>query len=191
VAFKYQLDDYYNAPRQEIRPANSIVKADERIAEIDLVQDIEGHAEITCVPLAKGLCTASRQLQLSITSDNDTTNIDLGQILRGRRYAYPVGRTEGAPTSVRPNTCIHVHSAWKVLTESGLGLVSAKEGIHMIQAKNTAELLALLGKLYPESITVMKEGDSLEVALVSGKGLSKSGRFIIQTKAGTENIMPS
>jgi hypothetical protein len=47
--------------------------------------------------------------------------------------------------------------------------VSAKEGIHLIQARNHIEVLALLGKIYPESVTVIKEGESMEAALISNK----------------------
>jgi hypothetical protein len=39
-------------------------------------------------------------------------------------------------------------------------------------------------------VTVMKEGESLQAALRSGKGFSKGGRFIIQTNADAESIMP-
>ena len=190
VAFKYQLEDYYTAPRTEIISADTIIEADERIPAAEPLQSAEGQTEAAYVPLAKGSCTAFGQLQLSITRDNIITSIDLGQVFRGRRYAYPLGKSQGASANSIPNTRIHVHSAWKVLTESGIGLVTAKEGIHLIQARSSVELLALLGKLYPESVTVMKEGESLQAALRSGKGFSKGGRFIIQTNADAESIMP-
>lgn len=190
VAFNYQVEDYYTAHRTEIGPADETIAAGDVIPESLPAQDVDERTEIAHVPLAKGLCTASRQLQLSITRRNTTVDIDLGQISRGRRYSYPLGKTQGAPTAITSETPIHLHSAWKILTEAGPGLVTAKEGIHLIKAASNIELLALLGKIYPESVTVMKEGESLEAALKSGKGLSKSGRFIIQTKGDIEVIMP-
>ena len=154
--------------------------------------DVEAHGEVTIVPLAKGLSTASRQLQLSVTRANtEPVSIDLGQITRGRRYAYPVGKAQGAPANNSSNTPVHVHSAWKVLTESGASLLTAKGGIHLINAGSKVELLALLGKIYPENVIVVKEGEYLDAAQVAGKGLPYGGRFIIQTKGDVAAIMPN
>ena len=83
-----------------------------------------------------------------------------------------------------------MHSACNVLTELGPGLVSAKEGTNLIQARRTIELLTPLSKLDPKSIAVIKEGESFEAALISNTGFFKSGRLITQIKADAEGIIP-
>lgn len=192
VAFQYQLRDYYTATRSEITSADDIIDIRDKLPLPKSAVNVEEHGEVTLVPLAKGLSTASRQLQLSVAPANtEPVNIDLGQITRGRRYAYAIGKAQGAAASKSSNTPVHVHSAWKVLTESGPGLVTAKEGIHLISAGSNVELLALLGKIYPENVIVVKEGEHIEAAQAAGKGLPDSGRFIIQTKGDVETIMPN
>jgi hypothetical protein len=192
VAFQYQLRDYYTATRSEITSADDIIAIRDKLPLPISTGDVEEQGEVTIVPLAKGLSSASRQLQLSVTRANtEPASIDLGQITRGRRYAYPVGKAQGAPASNSSNTPVHVHSAWKVLTESGASLLTAKGGIHLINAGSKVELLALLGKIYPENVIVVKEGEYLEAAQVAGKGLPYGGRFIIQTKGDVAAIMPN
>ncbi|KAI9739873.1 MAG: hypothetical protein M1818_004929 [Claussenomyces sp. TS43310] len=193
VAFQYQLRDYYTAPRAEIPPADASVTAGDNLPTSTSAGHVQEHGEMNLVTPAKSASTTARQLQLSIEGANDTgtVSIDLGQIARGRRYAYAVGRKHGAPGHGTADTNVKVYSGWKVLTESGTGLVSASDGVHLIKAASNVELLALLGKIYPENVVVIQEGESLEAALAAGKGLPDSGRFVIQTKSNLEPIMPT
>jgi hypothetical protein len=74
-----------------VRIGSSLIGA-ERTPTIDLrdadhicptIQQLyDEYGEIAYTPLANALCPASRQIQLSITHNNMTVSIDLGQISR-------------------------------------------------------------------------------------------------------------
>ncbi|MCJ1382730.1 hypothetical protein MMC17_005843 [Xylographa soralifera] len=188
VAFQYELRDYYTADRIEVPVQETLVSGD----KIDGMLEQNGTTglQATLVPVP----TESREvrhLQLTLEySKRAPVKIDLGHIARGRRYAYVVGCKHGASSDVVPKE-VKVHSAWKVLIESGPGLVMANKGIHLIQASNNIELLALLGKLYPENVIFKEQGQSLEQAQEAGKGLPEAGRFIVESVGEEASIMPS
>ncbi len=132
----------------------------------------------------------ARYLQLTLKSAKGSiVRIDLGQIARGRRYAHVVGHRQGGTGDVAPKE-VKVHSAWKILTESGPRLVMANEGIHLIQANSNVELLALLGKIYPENVVFKKKKQSLNHALEAGKGLPETGCFIVDLVGEEISMMP-
>ncbi len=188
VVFQHEFRDYYTAHRTEIPGAEKLLSGDKLEGTLAQNATTELQASLLPVPAED---KAARHLQLTLESGKDSpVKIDLGQIARGRRYAYVVGHKHGASSEVVPEE-VKVHSAWKVLTESGPGLVMANKGIHLIQASNNIELLALLGKLYPENVVFKKQGQSLEQAQAAGKGLPEAGRFIIELVGTEASIMPS
>ena len=193
VAFQYELLDYYAADRTEVPEPEKLVSGYDKV-EGTLAEKgtTELQATLVSVP-AEG--KAARHLQLTLERSNGQgvpVKTDLGQIARGRRYAYVVGHKHGAASDALPPEEVHVHGACKILTESDPGLVMANKGIHLIQANNNSiELLALLGKLYPENVVFMKQGQSLKQAQEAGKGLPEAGRFIVESLGRAASIMPT
>ena len=188
VTFQYEPRDYYTADRTEVPEQEKLVSGDK--LESTLAQNGTTRLQATLVPVPAEN-RAVRHLQLTLENGKGApVKIDLGQIARGRRYAYVVGHKHGASSDAVPEE-VKVHSAWKVLTESGPGLVMANKGIHLIQANNNIELLALLGKLYPENVVFKEQGQSLEQAQEAGKGLPEAGRFIVESVGKEASIMPS
>ena len=181
AVFQYELRDYYIADRSEVPVQEKLISGDQ--SEGALVQND------TLVPVPTDT-EAAHFLQLTLRSGTGTiVRVDLGQVARGRRYAYVVGRKQGATGDAAPKE-VKVYSAWKILTDSGPGLVTANEGVHLIQANSNVELLALLGKLYPENVVFKKKGQSLKQALEAGKGLPEAGRFIVELLGEEESVMP-
>ena len=188
VTFQYEIRDYYTADRIEVPVQEKLVPGDKMEGMSE--QNGTTGLQATLVPVPTESREA-RHLQLTLEYGKSTSvKIDLGQIARGRRYAYAVGRKHGASSDVVPKE-VKVNSARKVLVESGPGLVMANKGIHLIQASNNIELLALLGKLYPENVILKERGQSLEQAQEAGKGLPEAGRFIVESVGEEASIMPS
>lgn len=186
-AFQYEIRDYYTADRSETPTQAKLMSGDQ--SEGILAPNGTEELRATLVPVPTATKDA-RHLQFTLERGEDAVvRVDLGQIARGRRYAYVVGRKHGATGDAAPRD-VQVHSAWKILTESGPGLVTAKEGIHLIQASSNIELLALLGKLYPENVVFKEKGQSLKQALAAGKGLLDAGRFIVELVKEKASIMP-
>ena len=164
AVFQYELRDYYIADRSEIPIQEKLVSADR--SEVTLAQNGITDLQATLVPVPADT-TAARYLHLTSKSGKGTiVRIDLGQIARGRRYAFVMGHGQGATGDAVPNE-VKVHSVWKILTETGPWLVMADEGVHLIQADSNVELLALLGKLYPENVVFKEKG---QVAETSSRG---------------------
>jgi hypothetical protein len=97
--------------------------------------------------------------------------VDLGQIARGRRYAYQMAKTR-ASHEVSPSegwsTSARVYSPVAILSQPGL--VSSQEPcLHLIPAANPVIGLALLGKLYPENVVMLGADQQPEVAEALGK----------------------
>ena len=187
AVFQYELRDYYIADRSEIPTPEKVTSGDQ--SEGMLAQNGTTDLQPALISVPTGT-KAARYLLFTLQSgDGTTVRVDLGQIARGRRYAYVVGHQQGASGGVAPED-VKVYSAWKVLTDSGPGLVMANGGINLIQANSNVELLALLGKLYPENVIFKEKGQSLKQALEAGKGLPEAGRFIVEMLGEEASVMP-
>lgn len=187
AVFQYELRDYYIADRTEIPTPEKLTSGDQ--SEGTSARNGTTDLQATLIPVPTGT-KAARYLVFTLESGKGTTvRVDLGQIARGRRYAYVVGHQQGASIGVAPKE-VKVYSAWKVLTDSGPGLVMANGGDNLIQANSNVELLALLGKLYPENVVFKEKGQSLKDALEAGKGLPEAGRFIVEMLGEEASVMP-
>lgn len=117
-------------------------------------------------------CQARYQLKLQIkVNESMHVAIDLGQIARGRRYAYQlaeirvsqhVAPEEGWSTSAR------VYNPLAILSQPGL-VTAQDEGLHLIPAANPVIGLALLGKLYPQNVVMLGADQPPAVAEAIGK----------------------
>jgi hypothetical protein len=136
------------------------------------------------------------RLQLTLESGIGIA-VDLGQITRGRRYAYdlqvnaskPNGtagpKSNGVQVKELPRTL--VHKVADILSQPGLvisprarrdeGNSSSAPAIHVIPVADPIIKLALLGKLYPENVILVRDQESIEAVTKTGKGFSE--RFVI------------
>jgi hypothetical protein len=159
LAFRYAFADYLSAPRSPIGPPSD---------DVDLLAE----AAILAEPADED----SVRLRLELTTDQRSYRVDLGQCLRGQRFAYrPIANTTAAavPTAA-PNDVVS-HDIGAVLGQPGL--VTADNGIHLLPTDGDAVLtLALLGKIYPENTVLAGTTDWSDI-LATGKGYG--AKFVI------------
>ena len=182
ILFDNEHKDYYSVPRTEIdKPAATFPSAyaAELINETSLSSKL---ADSTLnVTLAKAESGAIRQIKLQGSFEDESRfSIDLGQIARGLRYAYraPAIKTEyEKPAPASPESWpFFMHKAADVLAQPDL-VTSNRDGLHVILAASPIVRMALLGKLYPENVVLLKEGQALSDALRVGKAFGP--KFVI------------
>lgn len=184
VVFQYERSDYYAAKRVAITGGVGLEgyetkkSGDESPMEASWVSSpVEGQP-------------GSRYLHLTLAKqDGSVARVDLGQISRGRRYAYSSSTNHGASLSANMQE-VRFHSAWDILTQHGDALVTADEGVHVVDVSGNVELLAVLGKLYPENVVVLDRGEPLEKAFGAGKGLADGGKFVVRVLGEEKSVMP-
>ncbi|KAK4120363.1 hypothetical protein N657DRAFT_579872 [Parathielavia appendiculata] len=187
VLFDYEHPDYFSAPRSEVHKKETAVPAD----GWNLSSLLRTRTAVTESSFAidGGNDSLRRIVKLRLTLDSGTcVAIDLGQIARGRRYAYEVtsrSKTNGTGIAAIakhfPSTAL-VHSTADILSQPGLVTSPrAQEGspstIHIIPAPEPVIKLALLGKLYPENVILFRDLDDLDAITRTGKGFAE--RFVI------------
>ncbi|KAH0498523.1 hypothetical protein TgHK011_005775 [Trichoderma gracile] len=189
VLFDYEHAQYISAPRTELTAqdalttktgwnAASLLDADTSVAESSLVVE----------PSVDAL---RRVVKLGLTLDSGAcVSVDLGQIARGRRYAYEVrsDKKNGADDDeAASDSTAFVHSAASVLSKPGL-VISPRVTpgnppvVHVIPTSDPILRLALLGKLYPENVILVKEHDSLGALSRAGKNFAE--KIVIFEKNG-------
>ncbi|KAL9616287.1 MAG: hypothetical protein Q9160_008827 [Pyrenula sp. 1 TL-2023] len=187
IAFKSEIQDYYVAQRAEIVAPMEIISAGSVPSFSDQPLDASWLSvdETSCGNPDNGVA-----LKLHVRfSDRSTTAVDLGQIARGRRYAYQVSRESS--TGSQEAVPVYVHSAADVLIKSDTGLVTAKDGgIHLILVQSSIVALALLGRIYPENVIVLGPEETIADAERVGKSLSGKPKFVIQIGSAKKNFMP-
>ena len=188
VNFDYELADYFSAPRQEIpAPAATLEQGAWPPTPSSPYESKVKESSIMVVNPGKGL---SRQLKLQLKFENGScTATDLGQIARGRRYAYLAagfntsnGHSNGHANDTKSTNGLNkdsvIHSALTIISSPGGGLLTSKNGgLHVIPAQEAIVSLALLGKLYPENVVLLPEGES--PAAVEKAGKSFEPKFVI------------
>ncbi|TFB04216.1 hypothetical protein CCMA1212_003458 [Trichoderma ghanense] len=175
VLFDYEHAQYINAPRTELSASDalttktgwnaaSLLDADTSVVESALAVDPSGDA-------------LRRVVKLGLTLDSGAcVSVDLGQIARGRRYAYELrsDKTGSGADEAASDSTAYVHSAASILSKPGLVISprvtpGSPPGVHVIPTADPILRLALLGKLYPENVILAKEHDSLD-------GISRAGK---------------
>jgi hypothetical protein len=187
VLFDYEHKDYFSAPRSEVHKGETAVPAD----GWNLSSLLRTRTAVTESSFAidGGNDSLRRIVKLRLTLDSGTcVAVDLGQIARGRRYAYEISsrsKTNGTGIAAIkkhfPSTAL-VHSTADILSQPGLVTSPrAQDGkpstIHIIPAPEPVIKLALLGKLYPENVILFRDLDDLDAITKTGKGFAE--RFVI------------
>lgn len=122
--------------------------------------------------LAEPVGERAALLWLDLSAGSHSYRVELGQCLRGQRFAY-------RPQAVREGVAVEaqVHRAQDILVQPGL--VTASDGTHLVPTGGNALItLALLGKIYPEN-TVLGEAAAWSEVLAAGKGYGS--KFILGT----------
>lgn len=206
VLFDYEHQEYINAPRSELSPrservGNEIASTNGRWNLSSLLA-VDTRVTESSLDIDAGNDALRRTVKLRLTLDSGTcVAVDLGQITRGRRYAYEV-RSEkklngtGSPAAKSPevqpvsaSTALEspatnglpttfYHSTADILSRPGLVIsprTKAGQGntIHIIPTTDPIIKLALLGKLYPENVILLKNRDDMDALSKAGKGFSE------------------
>lgn len=184
LLFDYKDKDYFSVPREEIdTPARTLLGLpSDSIAEYSsTVSSILSSSLAFDSPAGAKPSSAVRLIKLCGTlEDGSQFSVDLGQISRGLNYAYRVSPTDNDGTTSPERITCRWHKASEVLSLPNLVTSTSstgESGLHTIQAVNPVVRLALLGKLYPENIVLLGEGQSLSRALEVGKGFGL--KFVI------------
>ncbi|MFD4532095.1 hypothetical protein ACFWNL_14670 [Kitasatospora sp. NPDC058397] len=141
-----ELRDYYAAPRtlvEHLPPATTTPGP--------LTGRITGR--IVAGPVADGARTAA----IELTHDGATAHVDLGQALRGHRFAHRPDSATGAdalpadaPATIPPAAA----DVWTALRAPGLVWTEAGDAVLDATGQGDLVVLALLGRLYPENVTL-------------------------------------
>ncbi|KAG5820499.1 hypothetical protein H9Q74_008509 [Fusarium xylarioides] len=203
VLFDYEHKEYIDAPRTELAASEavsgdgswnlpSLLGVDTRVTESSLAIDAGKDALRRIV-----------KLRLTLYSGK-SVSVDLGQIARGRRYAYEVkaekGSTNGTSSpilsalSTQGASGIHktiVHDAADILSRPGLVISPrVKDGhgntIHIIPTSDPILKLAFLGKPYPENVILSREKDNIDALSKAGKGFAE--RLVILDRINEKAI---
>ena len=159
LAFRHAFADYLSAPRSPIGPSSS---------DVDFLDE----AAIVAEPMDDESVT----LRLKLTTSERSYRVDLGQCLRGQRFAYrpAVAAVPATAPTAAPNDALS-HDIGAVLGQPGL--VTADDGIHLLPTGGDAVLtLALLGKIYPENTVLAGTADWSNI-LRAGKGYG--AKFVV------------
>lgn len=162
VGFRYGLADYLAAPRSEIGA---------------VADDAPPTGDGTI--LAERVGEGEAMLWLDLSAGARSYRVELGQCLRGQRFAYRPQAGKGGMSDG-----VETHRAEEILVQPGL--VTAGDGEHIVPTGGNALVtLALLGKIYPENI-VLGEAAPWSDVLAAGKGYG--AKFVLGTPAGVRDL---
>ncbi|MFL1430709.1 MULTISPECIES: hypothetical protein [unclassified Nocardiopsis] len=163
VTYVVRTRDYYAAPRtlvEDLPPAAAPGPLTARV--------VPG-------PVADGVRTAA----IEVTADGATARVDLGQALRGHRFAHRPDGT-GAASSGASRTA----DVWAALRAPGL--VWTQAGDTTLDATGLEDLavLALLGRLYPENVALAPADRPAAPAGTGGNGRPSSLVVLVDPPQG-------
>ncbi|KAJ6441381.1 Zeaxanthin epoxidase, chloroplastic [Purpureocillium lavendulum] len=211
VLFDYEHQEYVNAPRSELTLSKESSGAETVISNgrwnLSSLLAVDTRVTESSLDIDAGNDALRRVVKLRLTLDSGKcVAVDLGQITRGRRYAYDVrsekrlngsspttnGDTDKqalelsdalSPSTVNGNDIVTLlHNTADILTSPGLVIsprtrTGRRNLVHIIPVTDPVIKLALLGKLYPENVILLGEKDDINALGKTGKGFSE--RFVI------------
>jgi hypothetical protein len=143
-----ELTDYYAAPRTPIEQLQSATTTP---------TTLDGRI------VAGPAIDERRTAHIEVTRDDTTTSVDLGQALRGHRFAYLQGPATGATTGEARTADL-----WAVLCTHGLVWTEAGDVTVDATGQDDTVVLALLGRLFPDNI-VLRPADHRAGPVTAGK----------------------
>ncbi|MFE5737774.1 hypothetical protein [Streptomyces celluloflavus] len=155
VTYVAEVRDYYAAPRTLVE-------------DLPLAHTAPGPltARIGTGPVADGTRTAG----IEITRDGTTARVDLGQALRGHRFAH---RPDPAAGDADSDTAPRTAAVWSALRAPGLVWTQAGDVTLDATGQDDLVVLALLGRLYPENVALRPAGRSAAPTPSAGTGPSR------------------
>lgn len=192
LLFRYEYEDYFSAPRTEMPPPIMMQSAGTWPPSV--IATTDGRIRSTYLNIDRSIDIGSSSgclVRMNIVFETgECVSVDLGQISRGRRYAYRVKDTQAKCVTVACDgdtsqskgfsRASELHTAMTVLTQSGSGLVTAaRGGIHIVKTEEPIVGLALLGRLYPENIVMLDTEQSPELLESVGKSFGNGPKFVI------------
>ncbi|MEU5024953.1 hypothetical protein [Streptomyces milbemycinicus] len=155
-----EVRDYYAAPRTLIEHLPPATGTPGPII-----------ARIVAEPVVDGTRTA--HVEVTHTAHNGAAaRIDLGQCLRGHRFAH---RQDPAEAVVDARTA----DTWSVLRAPGLVCTEGGDAVLDATAQDNTVVLALLGRLYPDHVVLRPAGHRAGPVTAAGNG---PGRLVIDIR---------
>lgn len=114
---------------------------------------------------------ATRTAHIEVTHDGTTARVDLGQALRGHRFAGQAPTVEAAPIGDARTADL-----WDVLRAPGLVWTEAGDVTVDATGQDDLMVLALLGRLYPENVALRHTGRHAGPATADS---DRPGRIVI------------
>lgn len=169
ILFEYEYADYPSAPRSEVCDPVEIIPPNRWASSLSTLIKVEiKECALSVENLNGNRCLLKLSLSLS---ESVQVSIDLGQIARGRRYAYQKIETSRSPTEspiMGFSTPFSLCNPTAILSQPGL-VTSQDSGIFLVPAANPVIGLALLGKLYPDNVVMLGGKQAPAVAEAIGK----------------------
>ncbi|KAL6854077.1 hypothetical protein J3F83DRAFT_764549 [Trichoderma novae-zelandiae] len=189
VLFDYEHAQYISAPRTELTAKDAVTsKTNWNAASLLEADTGVTDSTLTVEPTGDAL---RRVVKLGLTLDSGScVAVDLGQIARGRRYAYEIkSDKQAAAGDDASDSTAYVHSAASILSKPGLVIsprvtAGSPPAVHVIPTADPILRLALLGKLYPENVILVKEQDSLGALSRAGKNFAEKVVIFDKSSAG-------
>lgn len=172
ILFDYEYANYPSAPRSEICDPIEIIPPHRWSHALSSVVKSEMKECSLAVEKSNDKSQLRYSLKLRIIlNEGVRVSVDLGQVSRGRRYAYQMAETRDtlkAPSTPGFSTPASLCNPASILTQPGL-VTSQDSGIFLIPAVNPVIGLALLGKLYPDNVVMLGGQQPPAVAEAIGK----------------------
>ncbi|MGF0166588.1 hypothetical protein ACQRET_21530 [Streptomyces koyangensis] len=145
-----EVQDYYAAPRTLVGDLPPVTTASGPLS-----------ARTVTAPVADGTRTA----RIDVTHGGTTAHVDLGQALRGHRF---IQREDPAAADASGTA-----DAWSALRAPGLVWTRSGDVTVDVTGQDDLVVLALLGRLYPENVTLRPAGPSAARTTADGTGPSR------------------
>ncbi|MFF4258655.1 hypothetical protein ACFY1L_46485 [Streptomyces sp. NPDC001663] len=113
-----------------------------------------------------------RTAHIEVSHDDTTARVDLGQALRGHRFAHRQDHTADAETAEDARTA----AVWSALRAPALVWTQGGEVAWDAVGQDPIVVLALLGRLYPENVVLRSAGHRTSLTTARSKG---PGRLVI------------
>ncbi|MEV4043213.1 hypothetical protein [Streptomyces sp. NPDC049744] len=145
-----EVQDYYAAPRTLVEDLPPAATASGPLT-----------GRIRSAPVVDG----SRTARIEVTHDGTTAHVDLGQALRGHRFAQRADSAAGDAAGTV--------NAWSALRAPGLVWTQAGDVVLDATGRDDLVVLALLGRLYPENVILRPAGRPAVPTPPGGSGPSR------------------
>ncbi|GLP64924.1 hypothetical protein TUSST3_15440 [Streptomyces sp. TUS-ST3] len=147
VTYVAETRDYYAAPRTLVEHLPPATAAPGPLT-----------ARTVTEPASEGTRTA----RIEVTHDSTTAHVDLGQALRGHRFARRGGQAAGDASPAA--------EVWSTLRAPGLVWTQGGDVTLDATGQDDLVVLALLGRLYPENVTLRPADDRARPTTAGARG---------------------